>query len=106
MLQRKDYRMGSNGTSVVDLVFTLLIAVLSIAGYVLTNKRIGQRWYLWIILAVGWFIMAIPYILFLAGLNTSVAAMAAIWLSSYIIIMVSLVLIFLKLLEMMKNKEK
>ena len=106
MFQRKDYRMDSTITCVVNLVFALLIAVLSIVGYVLTNKRIGQQWSLWIVLATGWVILAIPYILFLAGQNLSIAVMAAIWLSSYLLIMVSLVLIFLKLLEMMKNKGK
>jgi hypothetical protein len=106
MLQRKDYRMDSTVTCVVNLAFALVIAVLSIVGYVLTNKRTGQRWSLWIVLATGWAILAIPYILFLSGLSLSVAVMAAIWLSSYILIMLSLVLIFLKLLEMMKQRGK
>lgn len=98
--------MDSTITCVVNLVFALLIAALAIAGYVLTNKRTGQRWSLWIVLATGWVILAIPYILFLAGLDLSVAVMAAIWLSSFILIIVSLVLIFLKLMEMMKNRGK
>jgi len=106
MLQGKDYRMDSTITCVVNLVFALLIAALSIVGYVLTIKRTGQHWSLWIVLATGWAVLAIPYILFLAGLNLSVAVMAAMWLSSYLLIMVSLVLIFLKLLEMLKNREK
>jgi hypothetical protein len=106
MLQRKDYRMDSTVTCVVNLVFALLIAVLSIVGYVLTMKRIGQHWSLWIVLATGWVILAIPYILFLADKNLSVAAMAALWLSSYLLIMVSLVLLFLKVLEMVKNRKK
>ena len=98
--------MDSTITCVVNLVFALLIAVLSIVGYALTFKRIGQHWSLWIVLATGWAVLAIPYILFLADLNLSVAVMAAIWLSSYLLIMVSLVLLFLKVLEMMKNKGK
>jgi hypothetical protein len=106
MLQRKDYRMDSTVTCVVNLVFALLIAVLSIVGYVLTIKRTGQHWSLWIVLATGWVILAIPYILFLADKNLSVAAMAALWLSSYLLIMVSLVLLFLKVLEMVKNRKK
>ena len=98
--------MDSTVTCVVNLVFALLIAVFSIAGYVLTMKRTGQRWSLWIVLATGWVILAIPYILFLAGLDLSVAVMAAIWLSSFILIIVSLTLIFLKLMEMMKQSNK
>lgn len=98
--------MDSTVTCIVNLVFALLIAALSIVGYVMTQKRTGQRWSLWIILATGWAVLAIPYILFLADLNLSVAAMGAIWLSSYILIMVSLVLLFLKLLEMVKQRKK
>jgi len=98
--------MGSTVTCAVNLAFALVIAVLSIVGYVLTNKRTGQRWSLWIVLATGWAILAIPYILFLSGHNLSVAVMAAIWLSSYLLIMVSLLLMFLKLIEMMRNKGK
>ena len=98
--------MDSTITNVINVVFALLIAVLSIVGYVLTNKRTGQRWSLWIVLATGWAILAIPYILFLSGHNLSVAVMAAIWLSSYLLIMVSLLLMFLKLIEMMRNKGK
>jgi hypothetical protein len=98
--------MGSTVTCAVNLAFALVIAALSIVGYVLTNKRTGQRWSLWIVLATGWAILAIPYILFLSGHNLSVAVMGAIWLSSYLLIMVSLVLMFLKLIEMMRNKGK
>ena len=98
--------MDSTAICIVNLIFAAIIAILSIAGYFLTIRRTGQHWSLWIILATGWIILAIPYLLFLADLNLSVAAMAALWLSSYILIMVSLVLLFLKVLEMLKNKEK
>jgi hypothetical protein len=106
MLKKKAYRMDSTITCVVNLVFALLIAVLSIVGYIVTIKRTGQHWSLWIVLATGWAVLAIPYIIFLADINLSVAVMGAIWLSSYLLIMVSLVLIFLKLLEIMKNSGK
>jgi RsiW-degrading membrane proteinase PrsW (M82 family) len=98
--------MDSNVTCIVNLVFAGIIAVLSIVGYVFTIKKTGQHWPLWIVLAVGWIILAIPYAVFLADYNMSVAAMAALWLSSYVLIMVSLVLLFLKLMQMMKNREK
>lgn len=106
MLQGRNYRMDSTVTCIVNLVFACLIAALSIAGYVLTHKRTGQHWPLWIVLALGWVILAIPYVIFLADYNLSVAAMAALWLSSYVLIMVSLVLLFLKLMHFLKNREK
>jgi hypothetical protein len=98
--------MDSTITNVVNLVFTSLIAALSIVGYVLTIKRIGQRWSFWIVLATGWALLVIPYILLLAGISIGTPVMATIWLSSYLLIMVSLLLIFLKLMEIMKLRGK
>jgi len=98
--------MDSNVGCVVNLVFAGLIAALSIAGYFVTVKKTGEHWPLWILLAVGWITLAIPYAVFLADYNLSVAATAALWLSSYVLIMVSLVLLFLKLLKFMKSREK
>jgi hypothetical protein len=106
MLRRKDNRMDSTITNVVNLVFISLIAALSIVGYVLTIKRIGQRWPLWIILATGWALLAIPYALLLAGISIGIPVMTTIWLSSYLLIMVSLLLIFLKVVEIMKLRGK
>lgn len=105
MLQRKDYKMDSTIANIVNLVFTSLIAALSIVGYVLTVKRIGERWPFWIVLATGWALLSIPYTLLLAGIPMGTPVMTTIWLSSYLLIMVSLLLIFLKLMEIMKIRE-
>jgi len=94
--------MDSTITNVINVVFALLIAVLSIVGYVLTNKRTGQRWSFWIVSATGWTLLSMPHIMLLAEKAMGVSVIAAIWLSSYILIVVSLVLLFLKLLEIMK----
>jgi len=98
--------MDSNVACIVNLVFAGLIAIASIVGYFITIKKTGEHWPLWILLAVGWITLAIPYAVFLADYNLSVAATAALWLSSYVLIMVSLVLLFLKLLKFMKSREK
>lgn len=98
--------MESTGVLILNLVFSLLLAALSIGGYVLTYKRTGQHWPFWIVLATGWTVLAIPYIVLLAGSSIPVAVMGGVGLCSYLLIMVSLVLIFMKLMEEMKNKEK
>jgi hypothetical protein len=98
--------MDSTITNVINVVFALLIAVLSIVGYVLTNKRTGQRWSFWIVSATGWTLLSMPHIMLLADKAMGVSVIAAIWLSSYILIVVSLVLLFLKLLEIMKLRGK
>jgi hypothetical protein len=98
--------MDSTITNVINIVFALLIAVLSIVGYVLTNKKTGQRWSFWIVSATGWTLLSMPHIMLLAEKAMGVSVIAAIWLSSYILIVVSLVLLFLKLLEIMKLRGK
>jgi uncharacterized membrane protein len=98
--------MDSTITNVINVVFALLIAVLSIVGYVLTNKRTGQRWSFWIVSATGWTLLSMPHIMLLVDKAMGVSVIAAIWLSSYILIVVSLVLLFLKLLEIMKLRGK
>ena len=98
--------MDSTTTWAINLVFALIIAALSIAGYMLTIKRIGQHWPFWIVLALGWIIYAIPFMLLLAGYDISAAEMAGLYLASFLLIVVSIALIFLKLMEMMSKKEK
>ena len=109
MLQRKDYKMDSmtsTSTWAINLVFGLVIAALSIAGYILTTKRIGQHWPFWIVLALGWIVYAIPFMLLLSGYDISAAEMAGLYIASFLLIVVSIALMFLKIMDMMKKKEK
>ncbi len=88
----------------VNFGFCWLIVALSATGYVLTLKRTGERWPLWIVLAIGWAFLAIPNTLITVGVRLSRAQLVALVLSSYILVMASLVLLFLKLLAIMKRQ--
>ncbi len=96
--------MSALTVNLVNFGFTWLIAALSALGYLLTIKRTGQRWTLWIVMATGWALLAIPYTLLLMGYSIGTAEMTVIWLCSYLLVMASLLLLFLKLTDILKNR--
>jgi len=98
--------MSSPIINIINSGFTWLIVALSVAGYVVTIKRIGQRWSLWILLATGWALLAIPYTLLLMGISIGRTEIVAIWLSSYLLVMASLLLLFLKFIAIVRNRSK
>ncbi len=93
-------------TAVVDAVncgFAWLVAALSVAGYFVTQKRGGQRWPLWVVLATGWALLAIANTLLAMGITMRWSEVVAIWLASYVLVMASLALLFLKVVELRKR---
>ncbi len=81
----------------VNFGFGWLIVLLAIIGYFLTLRRMGEKWLFWIILAVGWSFFAIAQTLLITGVQAGVPYLAAIWLSSYVLVITSMVLLFIKL---------
>jgi len=93
-------------TAVVDAVnsgVTWLIAAMSVAGYFVTQQRIGQRWPLWVVLATGWALLAIANTMLAAGVPMSWSERVAVWLGSYVLVMASLVLLFLRLVAFKRS---
>ena len=82
---------------VVNCGFGWFIVLLAVAGYFLTLKRMQERWSFWIILAVGWAFFAVAQTLLVAGVSAGVPYLAAIWLSSFVLVIASLVTLFVKL---------
>ena len=81
----------------MNCIFAWFIVLLAIIGYFLTLRKMGERWPFWIILATGWALFAISNTLLLVGSAAGTPYLTAIWLSSYILVMASLVLLFIKL---------
>jgi len=84
-------------SNLVNCGFAWLIVLLAVAGYFLTLRRMGQRWLFWIVLAVGWAFFAVAHTLLVAGVSAGTPYLTAIWLSSYVLVVISLALLFLKL---------
>lgn len=81
----------------VNCGFGWFIALLAIAGYFLTLRRMGEKWLFWIILAIGWAFFAVAQTLLINGVSTGMPYLIAIWISSFVLVMASLVLLFIKL---------
>jgi len=81
----------------VNCGFGWFIVLLAIAGYILTLRRMGERWSFWITLAAGWAFFAVAQTLLIAGVPAGVPYLAAIWLSSFVLVIASLVMLFVKL---------
>ena len=81
----------------VNCGFAWFIVLLAIAGYFLTLRRLGERWIFWIVLATGWAFFAVAQTLLATGISATMPVLTAIWLSSFILVVISLALLFIKL---------
>lgn len=95
---------GSLMVYTVNCGFSWFIVVLSIVGYIVTLKRARQKWPLWVVLASGWALIAALYTALVVGIPLGRPQLTAMWLSSYLLVMASLLLLFLKLTALMKNR--
>jgi len=84
-------------------VFAWLIVILAIAGYFITLRRLCEKWVFWVVLAIGWSFFAICHTLLIAGVSVDVAFLSALWLASYVLVMASLVLLFIKIIGIKKG---
>ena len=89
----------------VNCGFGWFIVLLAVVGYFLTWRRMRERWSFWIILAVGWAFFATAQTLVAAGVTAEAHYLAAIWLSSFVLVITSLVMLFVKLTSRVKEKE-
>ena len=81
----------------INCGFGWFIVLLAVVGYFLTWRRMRERWSFWIILAIGWAFFAVAQTLMVAGVSAGVPYLSAIWLSSFVLVIASLVMLFIKL---------
>jgi hypothetical protein len=91
--------MSSVIINIVNCVFSWSIVALAISGYLITLKRIREKWLFWIVLAIGWAFVAIFETLMASGVNIDSMQITTAWLSSYLLVMASLLLLFLKFIQ-------
>jgi hypothetical protein len=89
--------MDTSVSYAVNCGFGWFIVLLSIIGYLLTAKKVGEKWPFWNVLAIGWAFYAIVQTLLLTGTSVGTSYLVAIWLSSYILVIASMVLLFIRL---------
>jgi len=81
-----------------------LVVGSSVVGYLLTVKRIGEKWWLWALLAIGWTFLAVANTLVLRGVVAGRSQLFALWMSSYVLVTASLLLLFLKMVSLMRRR--
>jgi hypothetical protein len=89
----------------VNLGFSWLIVFLALFGFFLTLKRTGEKMPFWLVLAGGWTCMAILYLILIVNLPIGKSLLISIALVSFILVMTSMLLIFLKVVAILKNKK-
>jgi hypothetical protein len=75
-------------------------------GYFLTKRRLKQKWTFWMMLFVGWALLALSNSLSALRIGQGTGYALAVWLSSYVIVIASLVLLFLKLIQMIQFRKE
>lgn len=95
--------MDSRITFLVNFGFAWFLVALAVAGYFLTLKRMGEKWVFWIILAVAWGFFGIAETLLVTGVIVSVSYINTIRLSSFVLVVASLVLLFIKLTSLRRG---
>jgi hypothetical protein len=92
--------MESTIANIVNCCFGWILVALAVTGYYMTLKNRGEKWFFWNILAVGWGFFALAQTLLLLGVLAGTAYVIAIWLSSYVLVIASMILLFLKLAKL------
>jgi hypothetical protein len=96
--------MESILTNIINCCFGWILVALAVTGYYMTLKNRGEKWLFWNILAIGWGFFALAQTLLLLGVHAGAVYLITIWLSSYILVIASMILLFLKLTNLkMKN---
>lgn len=91
--------MSSTVFHAVNCGFAWFLVVLAVAGYFITLKKMGERWMFWIVLACGWGLFAVAQTVVLAGNIENSFFVSALWISSFVLVICSLVLVFFKLIQ-------
>ena len=81
----------------VNCGFGWFLVLVALAGYFLTLRRMQEKWPFWIVLALGWAFFAMAQTLLISGVSAGVPYLVGIWLSSYVLVIASMVLLFISL---------
>ena len=95
--------MSSTLSHAVNCGLAWFIVALAVIGYFITLKKTGERWMFWIVLSSGWGLFAVAQTVALIGGIEDSSFVWALWISSFVLVICSLVLLFFKLI---KSKSK
>jgi hypothetical protein len=96
--------MYNNDVSMVNSIFGCILLIMSMVGYILTQRRFGERWIAWLLMAVGWGLFSIAQASLITEEGFALPLLVLLWLCSFIMIMASIVLLFFKMIYLKMNK--
>ncbi len=96
--------MNTAGINLINCIFCWSIVALAVCGYLLTLKRKKEKWPFWFVLAVGWGFLAIFETLRINDVPLNSLQITTAWLTSYLLVMTSLLLLFLKFVQIKARK--
>jgi hypothetical protein len=91
--------MSGTVSHAINCGLAWFIVALAVAGYLITLKRIGERWMFWIMLSCGWGLFAVAQTVVLIGNVDNTSFISALWISSFVLVICSLLLVFLRLIK-------
>jgi hypothetical protein len=91
---------------IMNCVFAWLWVALCIIGFYYGSSTFGERWKAWIYLAAGWLVLAAVQTLFVFNMELDFSSTVVLWLLSYALIMLSITLLFIKVVRFKKISKR
>ena len=89
-----------NHLYLVNGIFGWVLLALSLIGYIVTIKRLNQKWVAWLVLASGWALFSVAQTLLITTEGVTTAFIVALWIGSYTLVFAAIVLMFLKIVKL------
>jgi hypothetical protein len=95
--------MAFEVSDLINLGFAWLFVCIAMGGYFFVWRKTGEKISSWVLLAAGWVLLAVLNTLVTVGLTKNIPLSITLSLTSYILVMVSVTLLFLRLTRVIKN---
>jgi hypothetical protein len=74
----------------INVAFTWLLALLSLAAFFYTSRRTGEKWAFWPILAISWAVFGVSHALLLGGVSTGAWYMTLLRILGYVVMIAAI----------------
>jgi hypothetical protein len=80
----------------VNVIFAWILVLLSIAGYFVVSRKLGERWAFWPVFAAAWVMFGISHTLLLAGTSSDAWYIMLLRVLGYLLIVSALSVLMLR----------
>ena len=79
----------------VNVVFAWILVLLSIAGYFIVSKKLGERWTFWPVFAAAWVMFGISHTLLLTGTSSDAWYIMLLRVLGYLLVISALLVLMI-----------